>query len=325
MTARIWSSWPDPIRIINRITVGFSQAKRKYLNTIGIPFGSLEGLKNANTEAAMDLEVTEGSARIAFNTTASHTKAKAFVTSGSQALFEKEITIGPSAPFSAQVALPGGVAAEDLRVGLRSSAGEELIAYQPAPKKGTPMPKPVKRPGAPKDIGSLEELYLTGLRIEQLYSPAFDPISYYQEALRRDPGDYRANTALGSLYCRQGRFKEAEACLRAAVERVTENYIRSKDGEAMYYLGVALAAQGRSREARDAFYQAIWTKAWQTPGYFALAQLASADGDLVEGISLLERSIESGALNTKVLELKVSLLRLLRREKEAGALQGLLF
>jgi tetratricopeptide (TPR) repeat protein len=82
--------------------------------------------------------------------------------------------------------------------------GRLLIAYGPnrarrahAQTRATPAP--------PSEVQTIEELYLTGLRIEQLYSPAFEPDPYYAEALRRDPNDYRANTALGILYCKRGR------------------------------------------------------------------------------------------------------------------------
>lgn len=283
------------------------------------PIRELGGLKNANTEAAVELQVKDGSARVAFNTTSVYSKAKVLLKSADRVLLAKEITIGPNAPFATEVPLPAGVSVETLRASLSSSSGVELIAYQPVARADSPMPKPVKRPIAPKDVPSTEELYLTGLRIEQLYSPSFDPVPYYQEAIRRDPGDYRANTALGSLYCRQGRFKEAESHLRAAVERVTENYIRPKDADALYYLGVALVAQGKTREAREAFYQAIWSKAWQGAGYYALAELASAEGNPREALALAEQSIQSGQLNAKPQELKASLLRLSGRGKEAGA------
>ena len=74
------------------------------------------------------------------------------------------------------------------------------------------MPKPVgEPPPAPEQIKTNEELYLTGLRIEQFHTagPA-DPLAYWQEALRRDPGDVRVNTALGIHYFKKARFAEAE-------------------------------------------------------------------------------------------------------------------
>ena len=71
-----------------------------------------------------------------------------------------------------------------------------------------------------------------------------EPHPYYQEALRRDPDDYRANIALALLDLKRGLYAEAETRLRRAVARATKNYTRPKDSEALYYLGVALKAKG---------------------------------------------------------------------------------
>ncbi len=273
------------------------------------PIRDLGGIKNANTEGAVNLDVSNGVARVAFNTTAIHPKARVLLRAGRRRLLDKVISISPQAPFVTTVALPQGVRFADLQTALLDEDGKSLISFRPVPRANSHIPTPVQRPPAPRDITSNEELYLTGLRIEQLYSPSFDPVAYYKEALRRDPGDYRANTALGSLYCRQGRFEEAEPFLRAAVKRATENYIHPKDCEALYYLGVALRGQGKRQAAWDAFYRAIWSQAWQEAGYYQLAELASLSGDYGRALGLVEQSLQSGALNTKALELKASLLR----------------
>lgn len=292
------------------------------------PVRQLGGVKNANTEAAVNLEVTNGTAQVAFNTTKRYTRARAVLKAGDWTLLDQRISISPGHPFVTNSAVPAGVDPGRLKASLvvdeanRGAAcpGGELISFQPAARANAPLPKPVSRPVAPKEITSNEELYLTGLRIEQLYSPAFDPVPYYQEAIKRDPGDYRANTALGSLYCRQGRFEEAEPLLRAAAERAGHNYIRSKDCEAQYYLGVALRAQGNTEAAKDAFYRAIWSQAWQAAGYYHLAEIGSHEKRYAEALESLDRALQAGALNTKALELKTSLLRRIQRFAEAGRL-----
>ncbi len=296
------------------------------------PIRQLGGVKNANTEGAVNLEATNGTVHVAFNTTKAHAKARAVVKAGDTTIWDQRIRISPAHPFAASALLPPGVAPGKLKASLfldegersRECAGKELVSYQPSLSPNTPMPKAVNRPAAPKGIATAEELYLTGLRVEQLYSPSFDPIPYYQEAIKRDAGDYRANTALGSLYCRQGRFEEAEPLLRAAAQSAGQNYIRSKDCEAQYYLGVALRAQGKIDAARDAFYRAIWSQAWQVAGYFHLAELASLKSQYQEALALAERSLEAGSLNTKALELRTIMLRRLGRAKEAQRLVNVL-
>ena len=65
---------------------------------------------------------------------------------------------------------------------------------------------------------------MIGLRIEQFHTP-YDPLNpgttnvnampetYWNEALRRDPGDVRVNTVLGIDAIKGGRYAEAEKYL----------------------------------------------------------------------------------------------------------------
>ena len=66
------------------------------------------------------------------------------------------------------------------------------------------MPPVVEPPLPPKEIKTVDELYHDGLRLEQFHNAALAPYAYFQEALRRDPGNYDVNTTLGRLYCERG-------------------------------------------------------------------------------------------------------------------------
>ncbi len=281
------------------------------------PVRELGGVKNANAEGAVNIEVEGGRARISLNSTAEIGAARAVLATSAETLFQKRIDIGPARPFTTEVSLPADQKAEDLRVSLYGSDGREIVSYRPAPRKGSPMPSPVKRPAPPGEIKTAEELYLTGLRLEQLHSPAMEPAPYYEEAVRRDPLDVRANTALGILSLKHGRFEEAEARLGKAIERATENYIRPKDGEPFYYLGVALRAEGKLAEAADSFWRAVWSEAWKAASYLALAEMACARGDFAGALDLADRSLASNTLSTRARDLKAALLRALGRLDEA--------
>ena len=228
--------------------------------------------------------------------------------------------ISPEKPFFKEITLPQGIKEKDLKLSLFSSAGEELITYRPMAKKGTPMPEPVEAPPPPQEIKTIEELYFTAQRLEQFHNAALDPDPYYEEALTRDPGDYRVNTALGILYCKRGLFKEAEEKLRTAIKRITRNHTKPRDGEAYYYLGVACKAQGHYDEAYEAFYKATWSHAWYSAGFYSLAELAALKRDFPKALEFLERSISTNALNNKALNLKAAVLRRLGRYEEAVTL-----
>ncbi len=178
------------------------------------------------------------------------------------------------------------------------------------------MPSRVQPPPAPKDIKTVEELYLAGLRLEQFHNPSREPYPYYEEAIRRDPGDYRSNVALGILACKRAMYAEAEKYLAAAVERASRNYTRPKDAEALYYLGIALRGQGKAAEADDAFHKAAWDLAFNGAANVALAESACLSGDFSKALVYVDRAIAVGAMNTKALGLKAAVLRKLGRPEE---------
>ena len=105
------------------------------------------------------------------------------------------------------------------------------------------------RPAAPADIKTNEELYLIGLRAEQFHDPNLSiRMPYWQEALRRDPGDVRVNTVLGIGSYRKARYAGGGAATCAPRSTaLTDRYTAPKDGEAFYYLGAALKAAGQER------------------------------------------------------------------------------
>jgi tetratricopeptide (TPR) repeat protein len=283
------------------------------------PVRGLGGVKNANREAAVNLEVdASGVARIAVNTTWERRDARVTLTAAGKTVFKQTTVIAPDRPFTAKVTVPPKTPADEIRLAVWVDE-KELIHYQPAKPHVDAMPKPVVPPAAPKDIKTNDELYQIGLRLEQFQHPTLMPYPYYEEAIRRDPGDSHANTALGILYCKRGMFAEAEQHLNAAVARITDRYTTPKDAEAFYYLGVALCGQGRDAQAAEAFYKATWDASHSAAAFYALAENACRKGDFADALRLLELSAKTNACNIKAAGLKAMALRKLGRCPESLA------
>lgn len=287
------------------------------------PFRDIGGVKNANLEAAVNLDVDpKGSARVGFYTTSAHTAAVVTLKAGDKVLLRETVAINPAKPFTKQVAVPAGVDQHDLRAAI-SAGGKELVAYSPIRLKPMETLKPVEPFPAPGQIKTNEELYLTGLRIEQFHNATYDPDPYWGEALKRDPGDVRVNTVLGINYFKKARFTDAERLFRKAQERLTDRYTTPKDGEATYYLGLTLKAQGKLDEAFATLYKATWSLAWRAAAYYGIAEIAAGRGDLKAALDFAGRSLEANALNIRALNLKAAVLRHLGRSKEAGEVLAL--
>ncbi len=107
------------------------------------PFRDIDGVKKANLEAAVNVEIiSNGLAKAGFCATSAHDAATVTVTSGSKTCFQENIAISPGKPHVKQIAFPRETDIHDLRFTL-SAEGRELVSYSPV--RLTPMetPKPV--------------------------------------------------------------------------------------------------------------------------------------------------------------------------------------
>ena len=193
----------------------------------------------------------------------------------------------------------------------------ELLAYTPLPDEKPAIPAPALAAQPPHAIASNEELFLNGLHLEQYRHATYAPEPYYEEILRRDPLDSRANNALGRLRLQRGKFAEAEAFFRAAITRLTQRNPNPYDGEPFYNLGLALTWQGRYAEAVDAFYKAVWNAAWRSPAYFEMARLACRREQFAEALDLVDQALVSNAHHQQAHHLKIAVLRRLGRPAAA--------
>jgi tetratricopeptide (TPR) repeat protein len=287
-------------------------------NQYWYPFRDIDGVKNANLDAAVNLDVKDNTATVGFFTTQARTAATVQLKLKDQVLFTQKIAISPGHPFTKQVTLPTGADEHDLRASIAAD-GRELVAYTPITLEKKPLPADFVEPPPPADIKTNEELYLTGLRMEQFHSATGDPNLYWNEALRRDPGDIRVNTVLGIDAIKAGRYTEAEAYLHKALDRATASYTSPKDGEPFYYLGLALKAQGKLDDAYANLYKSTWSAAWRSPGYLAVAEIDTARGDLTAALTHDEDALEANSVSLRALALKAALERHTGQHAEALA------
>jgi tetratricopeptide (TPR) repeat protein len=236
-------------------------------------------------------------------------------------LLEESIQIGPDQPFTREIPVPPGTQPTQLRAALTAADGTLLVDYQPITQAPVEkLPEPVQAPPRPADIDSIEELYLTGLRVEQIHNPRVNPLDYYLEALQRDPGDARCNTMVGINYNRRGMYAEAEEHLRRAVERLTQDYTRARDGEPHFQLGVALLGQHRLQDAYDQFARSAWDQACQAAANYQLAAIACRQQQYTLALDHVRRCLSVNTPDLKAQCLCAAILRKLDRRAEAEPL-----
>lgn len=150
----------------------------------------------------------------------------------------------------------------------------QVLQYHQCVYPERPMPTLTVPPDKPETFPTVEQLYYAGQRLEQFHNPILACEPYYEEALRRDPGDYRTNLAVGVRLAKRGLWQDAERHFRTALERAEFNNTTPQDGTVYYLLGTALRCLGRKREAIDCLSKACWYPGWKMVAEFGLNKLA---------------------------------------------------
>ncbi len=228
----------------------------------------------ANVDAALSLRLESEIVHIGVCVTQSIADARLRLFSATTELAEWVRDLTVAEPLLVSCALPDGTDVGRLRIFLESG-DEQILSFETESVQPATDPDVATEPPLPEDILSADELYITGLHLEQYRHATRPPQIYWSEALRRDPGDSRCNNALGIWLLRRGEFSQAESHLRAAIARLTHRNPNPYDGEPFYNLGLALRFQDRDAEAYDAFYKATWNAAWRGPAWYALAAIAA--------------------------------------------------
>ncbi len=281
----------------------------------------------ANLHAALSLRVAKGGARIGVSPARPIPGAVVTLSRGGRELARFVRDLGPGAPLLESVRLPRVARETELVLRVADADGRELIVH--APRKIAPgaVPPPATEPPPPERIASADELFITGLHLDQYRHATRAPEEYWREALRRDPGDARCNLALGKWHLGRGEWDAAERHLRAAIARLTLRNPNPADGEAHYQLGVVLRQRALAgadtdagkleREAGAAFQKATWNQAWAGAAHHALAELACARGDWPDALAHVERALRHAADHLGARGLRVLVLRRLGRHQEA--------
>jgi tetratricopeptide (TPR) repeat protein len=286
-----------------------------------MPYREVGAIKNATRDAMVNLEIDGLEANIRLYTTSAYDRVEVTLLESGQVFFTETISTSPEKPYVKSVALNSDTDREKIKLVVKNlSTGKELVSYEIEGQKEHAIPPPAQSAKNPVDVENNEQLYLTGLHLEQYRHATYVAADYYREALRRDPNDVRNNNALGLWFLRRGQFTKSEAYFKRAIATLTQRNPNPYDGECFYNLGWSLKLQGKKDEAFDAFYKCVWNDAWQHAGYFNLARIAAGKGDFEEALELINKSIVRNYHSHSARHSKAFILRKLNRKEEALAL-----
>jgi len=282
-----------------------------------LPYHNVGMVKNATKDVLVGLETREKEIAVKVFAASLQEDLQISLLKSGQLLFSDVVNICPEQLFEKEIVLADVINENELVVIITDHAGVELLRYEPATNIINDIPEPAKPAMQPQEVESTEQLFLIGQHLEQYRHATYDPVPYYEEALKRDPKDIRNNNALGLWYLRRGQFKKSEAYFRKAIATLTKRNPNPYDSEAYYNLGLALNYQGRVDEAYDAFFKATWSSAWQDSAYFSIAQIEVSKGKYEAALEHINWSLDKNARNGKAWVIKVHVLRKLNRVEEA--------
>lgn len=284
------------------------------------PVKDIGGFKNANLNGAVNLEEREdNTVFLGYYATHKVEDAKIILKHKQETIFEKTVEISPEVTFTRSVRIPGEFNLSDLYTEMVNEAnGEVLVSYHPADREyDEELPETVKPPLPPGEVETIEEVYLIGKRIEQFYNPRMNPMDYYEEALQRDPGDIRTNIAVGTMMLKNGDFHKAHKHFYTAIARLTKDYTRPEDAEALYLHGLTLKAMKLYEAAIDTLYRATWDYSFHSAAYYELAGISVLKNDLEKALTEINESLVTNTRNNSAVCLKAGILRKIGKYEKA--------
>ena len=282
------------------------------IGRIGVPL-------QANENAALSLKFTKETIKIGVYATSRFENVTVRVECGDEKI-ELQTELSPAVPFIFETKWK--FSESETRLTVADENGKEIISYSPQTVSKHEIPAATE-PLLPAEIESVEELFLTGLHLEQYRHATRKAEDYWREAVGRDPLDARSNNALGLFHLRRGEFEIAETYFRNALERLTARNANPSDGEAFYNLGLCLrfrADEALFDDAYAAFYKAIWNFAQGAAAFTALAEIDCVRKNWRAALRHLESSLRLNTENLRARNLKVLVLRKLDSADEAETL-----
>lgn len=271
-----------------------------------MPYKKVGPVKNATIDAVVNLECKDNSVHFCVYATSLQKDAKVVIMNKEIVCYEKTVTISPTDILEESFDII--VEKEtDVKIIVMDAIEKVLVSYVPLSHEIPEIPQPAQPAKDPKDIMTNEELYLTGLHIEQYRHATYLPEDYYLEGLKRDSGDIRMNTAYGMLLLKRGRIAESEKYFRTALKRLTWKNPNPYNSEAYYDLGLSLFYQERFEEAYDAFFKAAWSNEQQEMSFYFLAVIAARQKKYEVALQFIEKALIKNSHNMKARGLKAAL------------------
>jgi tetratricopeptide (TPR) repeat protein len=273
------------------------------------PVRDMEGLVQANADAALNFALRGGKLFTALNVTRTLRDATARLVSGEDEIFRETLSLAPGESWRKEVPFEGS--AESCRFELRDAGGRDVLTYTP---KHEEVPPPELEPAMPTgEAASVEELCLAGYYAMKHWNLP-KAVELFERSLEKDPGFTPALRWLAVIRYKTGRFREA---LRLADRALRRN---EDDHTARYYRALSRIALGDSQRVEEDLDLVGRRAAYRHVAPVVQASLAIGAGDLARAEERLRHALHENPGDLKARAVLASVLRHRGRTEEAREL-----
>ena len=256
-------------------------AEEKRLVQYVMPYKGIGAVKNATREAVVGLEFTDSDLTVRVYLTQNR-RVRIVLEEGFSTLMEEDTTLSPAEVYEHSLEC-ADINESMLQLSVYDlQTNALLVTYRSQPEAelhaGHLPSRVVQIPDAPEMIASNEELFLAGRQIERYRCATRRADAYYQEGLRRDPGDIRLNNAYGEYLMSQGDFAGAKRYFMKACARMDACGLGSYFGQTAYDLALCEFFQAQFDRAYEHFFRASWSEERRSMSYYFLAALDTRAG-----------------------------------------------
>lgn len=288
-----------------------------------MPYRELGIVKQASKDLVFNIEETNGGVRIKVMATSKQEVCMKLCRMNGETYYNKVVTLTPEEILDETVDVNGTLLSELQFTILSANTSHPslLLMWHAEDDDIRPIPDAAEAAFSPQETKTNDQLYLTGLHLEQYRHATWSALDYYEEALRRDPNDVRCLNQTGLWYLRRGRFDKAEGYLRRAVRIWQKRNPNPYDSEAIFNLALCLKYQNRPQEAYELFWKSTWSKGWTDAGYYEAACISVSQERSCDALDELNCSLVFNSCNHKARALKAAVLRIQQEARQKGGLQ----
>ncbi|QOV18696.1 DUF5107 domain-containing protein [Blautia liquoris] len=267
------------------------------------PIQGIGNISNANKYGALVLEKEGGKVKIGAVSSGVKKAASMILYYQNREIYRKEGILSPDDFWLETITIAPEAELNHLLLQLNDNKGQKLVDYTSASQEEKEKPQAREISPRPKDIESLEELYLHGIHLLQYKHGTYVAEDYFAEALKRDSTDYRCNLEMGKLLLEKGEFENSEHFLKNALARLTIRNANPHDTEVLYELGRLYKYLDLPDQAYRYFKDAAWQYAYTAPANFECACISMQRNDTETAVEELNKALEANPRHYKALAL----------------------